>query len=156
MDFRALSVDFPAQKFGAHGRIADGGGRKTLLSPGPGGWSIVPAGDGNGIFLPVPTVHRSGAKPPPMLIADTALYVLGVPKDDTAQSRGPAALRHADYAALTGLFAAANPDDPIAAQLAAFPSFTHDVLPLAARSRPRSPAASPTWAAPHQTWWPSP
>src|SRR5437868_11181109 len=90
---------------------------RFIISPGPaGGWSIVPAGDGDGIFLPVPTVYRSGAKPPPMLIADTSLYVLGVPKDDTAKGRRDAEARHADYTALIDSFAAASPDDPIAAQ----------------------------------------
>jgi CRISPR-associated protein Csd1 len=94
---------------------------RFIISPGsPGGWSIVPAGDGDGIFLPVPTVYRSGAKPPPMLIADTALYVLGVPRDDTAREERAAAARHADYTALITAFAAASPDDPIAAQLTAF------------------------------------
>ena len=62
---------------------------RFIISPGPSAaWSIVPAGDGDGIFLPVPTVYRSGAKPPPTLIADTALYVLGLPKDDTAEGTG--------------------------------------------------------------------
>jgi CRISPR-associated protein Csd1 len=93
---------------------------RFVVSPAPGGWSIVPAGNGDGIFLPVPTVYRSGAKPPPMLIADTALYVFGVPKDDTERDRRFSAARHADYVTLLGSFAAACPDDPVAAQLAAF------------------------------------
>jgi len=106
---------------------------RFVISPGPsGGWSIVPAGDGEGIFLPVPTVYRAGIKPSPMLIADTALYVLGVPKDDTAEDKKTAAARHADYTALIGSFAAAHPDDPIAAQLAAF---AHGPFPAALASR---------------------
>ena len=82
---------------------------RFVISPGSsGGWSIVPAGDGEGISLPVPTVYRSGAKPPPMLIADTALYVLGVPKDGTAKSKQAALTRHRDDAALIDSFAAAS------------------------------------------------
>jgi len=106
---------------------------RFTISPGPsGGWSIVPAGDGDGIFLPVPTVYRAGPKPAPMLIADTALYVLGVPKDDTAAEEQAAAARHADYTALIDSFAATSPDDPVAAQLAAF---AHSPFPAALASR---------------------
>jgi CRISPR-associated protein Csd1 len=94
---------------------------RFVISPGAsGGWSVTPTGDGDGIFLPVPTVYRSGSKPPPMLIADTALYVLGVPKDDTVAAQREAAARHADYTALIDLFAKASPGDPIADKLAAF------------------------------------
>ena len=106
---------------------------RFIISPDPsGGWSIVPAGDGDGIFLPVPTVYRSGATPPPMLIADTALYVLGVPRDTTAAGQQAAAARHAGYTALIDSFAAASPDDPIAAQLAAF---VHGPYPAALARR---------------------
>lgn len=105
---------------------------RFVISPGSsGGWSIVPAGDGEGIFLPVPTVYRSGAKPPPMLIADTALYVLGVPKDGTAKSKQAALTRHRDYAALIDSFAAASAADPIAAQIA---DFVHSPFPAALAS----------------------
>jgi CRISPR-associated protein Csd1 len=94
---------------------------RFVISPGPSGsWSVSPAGDSDGIFLPVPTVYRSGAKPPPMLIADTALYVLGVPKDDIAARQREAVARHGDYTALIDSFAKASHGDPIAAQLAAF------------------------------------
>lgn len=106
--------------------------RFSISPVAAGGWSIVPAGDGDGIWMPVPTVYRSGAKPPPMLIADTALYVLGVPKDDTAESRQAAAARHADYVALIDSFAAACQEDPVAGQLAAF---AHGPFPAALASR---------------------
>jgi CRISPR-associated protein Csd1 len=94
---------------------------RFVISPGPsGGWSITPAGDGEGIFLAVPTVYRAGTKPIPMLISDTAEYVLGVPKDDTVKGRQGAAARHADYTTLIDSFADATPGDPIAARLSAF------------------------------------
>jgi CRISPR-associated protein Csd1 len=94
---------------------------RFIISPAPaGGWSVVPAGDGDGVFVPVPTVYRSGTTPPPTLIADTALYVLGLPKEDTADGRRAAAARHAGYVALIDAYAEASPRDPIAAQLAAF------------------------------------
>jgi CRISPR-associated protein Csd1 len=106
---------------------------RFIISPAPsGGWSVVPAGDGDGIFLPVPTVYRSGAKPPPMLIADTALYVLGLPKDDTDKERQAAVSRHADYVALIDSYAAASPGDPIAAQLSAI---AHSPYPAALAGR---------------------
>lgn len=106
---------------------------RFVISPGPlGGWSITPAGDGEGIFLPVPTVYRSGAKPPPMLIADTAEYVLGVPKDATAKGRRAADDRRADYTALIDAFAEAAPGDPVTAQLTAF---AHGPFPAALADR---------------------
>jgi CRISPR-associated protein Csd1 len=106
---------------------------RFIISPGPSaGWSVTAAGDGDGIFLPVPTVYRSGAKPPPMLIADTALYVLGVPKDNTAAGQRESAARHGDYTALIDSLAQASPGDPIAAQLAAF---VHSPFPGVLASR---------------------
>jgi len=106
---------------------------RFIVIPSPSGaWSLTPAGDGDGFFLAVPTVYRAGIKPSPMLIADTALYVLGVPKDDTAEARRAAAARHADYTALIDSFAAANPEDPVASQLAAF---AHGPFPTALARR---------------------
>ena len=55
-----------------------------------------------------------------MLIADTAEYVLGVPKDDTAKGQRDAEIRRAGYTALIDSFAQASPGDPFAARLAAF------------------------------------
>lgn len=82
--------------------------------------SLIPLGDGDGTLRPVPTIYRSGSKPPPALIADTAEYVLGLPKDDTDKAQRDAAAKHASYIAMIEAFAEAHPDEPAVNDLLAF------------------------------------
>ncbi|UGQ14973.1 type I-C CRISPR-associated protein Cas8c/Csd1 [Yinghuangia sp. ASG 101] len=69
--------------------------------PTPGG--LIDLRDGpksKGKRIAVPDAYRSGTKPPPYLLCDTAEYVLGVPRDDTDKSADNATVRARAFAEL--------------------------------------------------------
>ncbi|AVZ71104.1 type I-C CRISPR-associated protein Cas8c/Csd1 [Streptomyces lunaelactis] len=78
-----------------------------------------------GIIRPVPHMHRTSAVTP-YLLADSAEYVLGVPRQDpttgevTEKDAAKAATYHAAFSGLVSEWAAAVPDDPVASAVLEF------------------------------------
>ncbi len=70
--------------------------------------------------IATPFTVRSGTRPPPMLLCDSLLYVLGLAREDTGQAGADAARRHGDYVALLRSWRASAPDDTAAAAVCAF------------------------------------
>ena len=91
---------------------------------GEGGWLVDrrPAkGTGDQpLIVNAPYAYRSGKKPPPCLLVDTAQYVLGVPKPDlpggrsSAKAEEEALRRNREYADLIRAWADSAPDEPLA------------------------------------------
>ncbi|MGA4545150.1 type I-C CRISPR-associated protein Cas8c/Csd1 [Uniformispora flossi] len=90
----------------ADGTLAPGG----LVDLRPSQGTKVP----NGKLIPAPDAYRSGALPPPLLLCDTAEYVLGVARDETPKADTQADRRAGEFAALAQRWVAASPDDPVA------------------------------------------
>nr|WP_246461016.1 type I-C CRISPR-associated protein Cas8c/Csd1 [Nocardia transvalensis] len=67
----------------------------------------------SGSPIPTPYLVRSGQKPPPMFLVDTAEYVFGVAKDDTEKSYTDAIQRNDAYLDLLRDWAHSTPD-PVA------------------------------------------
>ena len=87
------------------------------------GWS--PAGSGStGLEEPAPYSKRSGRKPPPYLLVDKHIYVLGVPLGKEKTTPEKAAERHEMYVELVEeLLASLPPEDPLVDPLDALSSF---------------------------------
>lgn len=70
--------------------------------------------------MATPFTVRSGTRPPPMLLCDSLVYVLGMAQKDTEEARVDAARRHGEYVALLRAWLDAAPDDSSAAAVCSF------------------------------------
>lgn len=87
--------------------------------------------------MATPFTVRSGIRPPPMLLCDSLLYVLGMAREDTDRARADAARRHGDYIALLKSWHASAPGDAAAAAVCAFfDSGDHQRLAIPPDARP--------------------